>query len=296
LFLSWFYSRRVQVEPVALSFKETFRGGLGMVRLGFFMVITGFVTTAAMYVLRGFVSNKSGIEGVGQFQAAWNLSSIYMAAVLNSMAADYFPRLSAINNDNTKVVQLVNEQTEVALLVAGPLIVGMISFLNLFVYLLYSSKFTGAVSILHWQLAGTILKVIAWPIAFIILAKGRGGIYVFVELCWNGIYLCLVYFGWNALGLEITGVAFLISYLIIVAVVYVISRRLCSFMWSSTCLKHIAIFGLAVLFAFFNSRYISGVKGYCVGCLLLFAVMGYSFCELRKIVDMKTIIGKLLKR
>jgi O-antigen/teichoic acid export membrane protein len=295
LFLSWIYSRRVHVEPVAFSVRETFQGGLGMVRLGFFVVITGFVATATMYVVRGFVSNKSGIEGVGQFQAAWNLSSIYLAAVLNAMGTDYFPRLSAVNNDNTKVVQLANEQTEVALLVAGPLIVGMLSFMSLVVYLLYSSKFTETVSILHWQLAGTFLKVISWPIGFIILAKARGGIFIFTELCWNAIYLCLVYFGWKALGLEITGIAFLFSYFVYLAIVFVISRRLCDFLWSENCLKHIAVFGFAVFLAFLTSRYILGVKGYLVGGLLSLAATGYSYYELRKIVDMKTIIRKLFR-
>ena len=295
LFLSWIYSRRVHVEPVAFSVRETFQGGLGMVRLGFFVVITGFVATATMYVVRGFVSNKSGIEGVGQFQAAWNLSSIYLAAVLNAMGTDYFPRLSAVNNENTKVVQLANEQTEVALLVAGPLIVGMLSFMSLVVYLLYSSKFTETVSILHWQLAGTFLKVISWPIGFIILAKARGGIFIFTELCWNAIYLCLVYFGWKALGLEITGIAFLFSYFVYLAIVFVISRRLCDFLWSENCLKHIAVFGFAVFLAFLTSRYILGVKGYLVGGLLSLAATGYSYYELRKIVDMKTIIRKLFR-
>jgi enterobacterial common antigen flippase len=296
MFLSWFYSRRVHVESVQLSVQETFRGGLGMVRLGFFMVITGFVTTAAMYVVRGFVSNKSGIEGVGQFQAAWNLSSIYLAAVLQAMGADYFPRLSAINNDNTKVVQLVNEQTEVALLLAGPLIVGMILFLNMVVYILYSAKFTLAIGILHWQLAGTILKVISWPIAFVILAKKRGGIFIFTELSWNVIYLCLVYLGWQTFGLEITGIAFLISFLGYLVILYAIAYKICGFRWSNISLKYIVVFGFATLSAFICSRYISGVTGYCAGCVLLIAVALYSFFELRKIVDVKAVFAKLLKR
>jgi O-antigen/teichoic acid export membrane protein len=296
LFLSWYYSRRVHVQPIVLSLRETFHGGLGMVRLGFFMVIAGFATTAAMYIVRAFVSSKSGIEGVGQFQAAWNLSSIYLAAVLQAMGTDYFPRLSAVNNDNARVSQLANEQTEVALLVAGPLIVGMLAFMSLVVYLLYSAKFTETVSILHWQLAGTFFKVLSWPIAFIILAKGRGGIYVFMELCGNVIYLGLIYCGWKKFGLEVTGLAFLFSYIAYLALVFVIGRRLSGFMWTRNCLKHIAVFGLATVFAFLDSRYMSGAQGYSVGVLLLSVMMVYSFYELRKIVDVKTVVGKLLRK
>ena len=296
LLISWYYTRRIPVQPIRLTPKDTFLGGLGMVRLGFFMVITGFVTTATMYLVRGFVSRKMGIAGVGQFQAAWTFSSVYLAAVLQAMAADYFPRLSAVHSEDTKVVQLVNEQTEVALLVAGPLIVGMLSFMNLVVYVLYSAEFTETVNILHWQLAGTLLKVISWPIGFIILAKGRGGIYIFTELCWNAIYLCIVYFGWKALELEITGIAFLFTFFVYVGVVFATSRRLCGFMWSRKSLKYIAVFGVATLFAFLNSRNVSGARGYCFGGILSVCAAAYSFYELRKIVDLKTVARKLFGR
>ena len=296
LLISWYYTRQIPVLPVRLTAKDTFLGGLGMVRLGFFLVITGFVTTATMYLVRSFVSHKMGIEGVGQFQAAWTFSSVYLAAVLQAMAADYFPRLSAVHGEDTKVVQLANEQTEVALLVAGPLIVGMLSFVSLVVYVLYSAEFTETVSILHWQLAGTLLKVISWPIGFIILAKGRGGIFIFTELCWNAIYLGLTYLGWKALGLEITGIAFLFTFFVYVGVVFAISHRLCGFMWTGKSLKNIAVFGFAILFAFLNSRYAFGAKGYFAGGVLSVAVAAYSWHELRKIVDLTRVINRLLRR
>jgi O-antigen/teichoic acid export membrane protein len=296
LFLSWFYSRRIDVQPITLSIRETIQGGLGMVHLGFYMVIAGFATTAVMYVVRAFISTKSGIEGVGQFQAAWNLTSIYLATVLQAMGTDYFPRLSAVNNDNTKVVQLINEQTEVALLMAGPLIVMMLSFLNLVVYLLYSDRFTEAVSILHWQLAGTFLKVISWPAGFVILAKARGGIFVFTELCWNGMYFCLLYLGWKTFGLEMTGMAFLISYFIYLPIIYAITYRICRFAWSKNSIKYILVFGIMVLLAFINSRHIAGTPRYWIGGLLSLAVMGYSYYELHKIVDIKTVLSRLMRR
>ena len=296
LLLSWYYARRIPVKAIDVSPKETFLCGLGMVRLGFFMVITGFMMTAVMYFVRAYISRRNGIEAVGQFQAAWTLSSVYLAAVLQAMGADYFPRLSAVNADNGRVVQLANEQTEVALLVAGPLIVGMLSFISLVVYVLYSSKFTGAIGILHWQLAGTFLKVISWPIGFIILAKGRGGIYICTALCWNAVYIGVVIWGWKAWGLEITGVAFVVSSVILLGVVFFICRKLCGLSWSKDSLKHILVFGTATLLAFLNSRYVPGAKGYFAGGVLSAAAAGYSVHGLHKIVDLRRVINRLLGR
>lgn len=296
LFLSWFYARRIPVQPVPLSVSETVQGGLGMVRLGFCMMISSFAMTAVMYLVRSFVSDKNGIEGVGQFQAAFSLSSVYLAAVLQAMSTDYFPRLSAVNTDNTKVIQLVNEQTEIGLLIASPLIVGMLSFINIVVYILYSAKFTEAVNILHWQLAGTFLQVISWPISYIILAKARGGIFICVELCWIGTYVCLVCFGWKAFGLEATGIGFLIAYLFYLIIINQTCRSMCGFSWSNKVLKYIFVFGLIILLAFLNSKYISGFRGYWIGGLLLLSVAGYSFYELRKVVDLKTVFNKIMHR
>jgi PST family polysaccharide transporter len=296
LFLSWFYSREISVEPIEVSLKETAKGGLGMVRLGFYMVISGFALSAAMYFIRTFVSQKSGIEGVGQFQAAWNLSGMYLAAVLQAMGADYFPRLSAVNHDNAQVNKLVNEQTEVAILVAGPLIVGMLSFMSLVVYLLYSAKFTETVSILHWQLVGTFLKVLSWPMGFIILAKGRGGVFVCSEIASILILIAPIFLLWDTFGIEITGMAYLFTYFCYTGIVLGIARWLCGFSWSRASLKQMAVFGVLIVLAFFTSRYIPGVNGYLAGGLVSLIAAGYSYFELRKIVDMKTIIRKLLRR
>jgi len=296
LFLSWFYSRKIPVEPVMIGLTETAKGGFRMIRLGIFMVISGFALTGAMYYIRAFLSQKSGLDGVGQFQAAWNLSGMYLAAVLQAMGTDYFPRLSAVNQDNAQVNKLVNEQTEVALLVAGPLIVAMLSFMNLVVVILYSSEFTDTVCILHWHLAGTFLKVISWPIGFIILAKGRGGVFICSELASIIALVAPIVLFWDSFGIEVAGMAYLFMYFCCLIIVSGIARLLCGFSWSRASIKQIIVFGVLVILAFFASRYISGVNGYLAGGILSLITAGYSYLELRKIVSLKAVFDKLLKR
>jgi len=296
LFLSWFYSRQIPIEPVIVGLADTARGGFGMIRLGFFMVISGFALTGAMYYIRAFVSQRSGLDGVGQFQAAWNLSGMYLAAVLQAMGTDYFPRLSAVNQDNAQVNKLVNEQTEVALLIAGPLIVSMLSFMNLVVVILYSSEFTDTIRILHWHLAGTFLKVISWPIGYIILAKGRGGVFICSELASIIALVGPILLLWDRFEIEVTGMAYLFMYFCCLLIVAGIARCLCGFSWSRASLKQIAVFGILVMLSFFVSRHISGINGYILGGFLSLIATGYSFFELRKIVDVETIVKKIIRR
>lgn len=114
LAISWWFVRGIRVEPVKLTPKETFRGGLSIAKLGFFIVVTTFASTATMYIVRSFVSQKIGTDGVGMFQAAWNISNVYTGLITSAMMADFFPRLSERSNDHAAMARLTNEQGEIA--------------------------------------------------------------------------------------------------------------------------------------------------------------------------------------
>lgn len=285
--LSWYFARKVAVPPVVINWRETVVGGSGMVRLGLFTVITGLATTGTMYLVRIFISSRLGVEGVGQFQAAWNLSAIYVGLVLSAMAADYFPRLSEVNHDNGRVRQLVNEQTEIALLLSGPIIIGVICFMDVVVPLLYSDKFGQSINILLWQTMGNLLKIISWPIGFVILAKGKGWYFIFTELLWNSLFIATVWLLWERFGLNITGIAFTGSYLIILIVIFGICHQLCNFSWTSQNVKLILVSVLLTVLAFINVNYqfFEFWRIISIGCLALSCI--YSFIGLNKIVKFK---------
>jgi len=80
--------------------------------------------------------------------------------------------LTASANDNPACNRLVNEQTRVGLLLAGPGVLGTLTFAPVVIALFYSGKFGAAVGILRWICLGTTLQVITWPMSFIIVAKG----------------------------------------------------------------------------------------------------------------------------
>lgn len=293
LAFTWSYVRQIKLQPIELNLAETVIGGKEMCRLGFFMVVSATISLASMYLIRVVVANSSGVEAVGLFQCAWAISSLYLAAVLQAMGTDYFPRLSEVNEDNGRVVTLVNEQTEIAVLIAGPVVVAMLSFVTLVVLILYSSKFTDAIFILHWMLAGTLLKVISWPLGFIMLAKGRGAVFIASEMLGNATLLLLTFLFWDRFGIEVTGIAFTMMYIVYLGVVYLIAKKMCGFAWSRNCWRLIIIFGILTVCAFFNSRYSEQITGYLIGSALVAVASLYSLFELNKIVNIKSMLGKV---
>ena len=294
--LSWHFSRKIKVVPVSVTLRETITGGAGMVRLGLFAALTGIMLTVTMYLVRIFISGKLGVDGVGHFQAAWNISAIYVGLVLNSMGADYFPRLSAINRDDIQVCKLVNEQTEVALLLAGPLVLGMICFIDVIIKIFYSDKFEQSSSILLWQTMGNLLKVISWPMGFILLAKCKGALFVFAEFLWNAIFLGITWAAWDKFGLEIIGIAFVAGYVVYIVVIYISCKQICDFSWSIKNKKMILFYVLLTGLSFINVKCQIVIFWRLLSMVLLAVAMAYSYYELRKIIDIKMTLIKILNK
>ena len=79
---------------------------------------------------------------------------------------------------------------------------------------------------LRWQVLGDILKVASWPMGFILVAMGRGGIFIATELAWNAAYLGSLILGIPEWGLVSAGVSFWFAYVILYAVVVLVASRL----------------------------------------------------------------------
>jgi antigen flippase len=53
----------------------------------------GLLLQHPIYIIRALVMSKLGINAVGYFQVVMTISTIYINVLLNSMLADFFPRL-----------------------------------------------------------------------------------------------------------------------------------------------------------------------------------------------------------
>ncbi len=226
--------RLPKVTSIPTSFLVLTRQWRIMVRLGMAFMLAGLAVTFGNLLVRTLVQHELGTAALGHFEAAWMISMTYMGLVLRAMGSDYYPRLTAICHDHSAVNKLVNEQTEVALLLAGPVLLAVLGTGPWVVNLLYSSQFIEAVDVLRWQVLGDILKVASWPLGVIILAAGDGRTYLFAEISAVAILVIFVWMGLPYIGLSITGMGFLAMYVFYFPVVYLLARRRTGFRWSTT--------------------------------------------------------------
>tara|TARA_B110000902_G_scaffold266274_1_gene353380 strand:- start:508 stop:1989 length:1482 start_codon:yes stop_codon:yes gene_type:complete len=296
LIVSWLYSSKIKIETPILSVSDTLKGGWNMARLGFFIVISGSVSIVTMYVVRALIVNKMNIDAVGYFQASWIIATVYINVVLNAMLADFFPRLSAVSNDDSMSNKLINEQLEMALIIGSPMIVSLIAFAEFAIQVLYSVSFEMAIPVLQWQLAGSFLVIIHWPLGVMFLAKNKGVFSLYVNIVWSITYFLLIFFGWDYFGFNVLGIAYFVSMLICLITVFFSTRYLGKFSFSNINLRYIVLYGATSLLTLLNVLYNEGFSQYLISSLLVMTVLLYSYTRLIKIIDIKTIVQKTLKK
>src|SRR5277367_1235027 len=121
---SWWYSRKLRVQAPSITFSQVRQEAALLLKLGFALMSGSLMAMGVSYAVRIMILRKVGIAGTGLYQSAWTLGGLYVGCILQAMAADFYPRVTAAANDNTRCNRLVNEQALVGLLLAGPGAIG----------------------------------------------------------------------------------------------------------------------------------------------------------------------------
>lgn len=232
MLISFWFSRRIPAQPVQMSTSEVWREAGGLLKLGFAFLASGVLTMGAAYAIRAIVLRESGLAAAGFYQSAWALGGMYVGIILQAMGADFYPRLTAIAENNEECNRLVNEQSQVSLLLAGPGVLATLTFAPLVIALLYSSQFTAAVEPLRWICLGMALRVAVWPLGFIVVAKGRQWVFLWVEVLATVVHVGLAYVGSKMFGLRGACMAFVGLYVVHGIVISMVVRQMSGFRWS----------------------------------------------------------------
>jgi antigen flippase len=298
LITSWWYSRKIHLQTPSISASQVGQETAAMLKLGFAFLSSGLLMSGAAYAVRLIIVRKVDFDAAGLYQAAWALGGLYIGFILQAMGADFYPRLTAIVKNHTECNRIVNEQAHVSLLLAGPGVLGTLTFAPLVIAIFYTSKFEGAVEILRWLCLGMTLRVISWPMGFIIVAKGVQSIFIFSEVAWTVVYLGLAWVCVSAYGLKGAGIAFFGSYVFHVLMVYVIVRKLSGFRCSTENIKTTSLF-LALIGVVFCSYYaLPPLWAVGVGTLATLLLGVYSIQVLLNLISPEQIprpVQKLLR-
>lgn len=264
-----YFSGRLELHRVQQSWRETFSHGRNMLTLGASLMWSSLLVGAVGYITIYLINRHESVQAVGIYSAAFVLSGAIVSFILNAMGADYYPRLTGMAHDSEAMTRLVNEQTEIGLLLATPgLFAGMVLSPWL-IHLLYSSEFAHAANLLQWFLLGCLGRVISWPMAFIILAKGKGRWFFLTETASNALHTIMVAAGLFLFGIEGVAIAFFLLYVGYTAAVYAVGHRLIGFHWHSATWRLALVCAVVLAAAFVASRTMTANMAVAIGALAI---------------------------
>ncbi len=296
LVISWYFSRKIRIEPVEINYRQTFNQGKGMLALGFVISITGIIDQSLSYIIRVFISKNGGIDQVGLYNAGFAIINSYVGLIFTAMSTDYYPRLCAIADNNEQCKRTINQQAEVAILVLAPIIMVFLVFIHWMIIILYSTKFAGLNKMIDWAILGVFFKAAGWAVGFIFLAKGSAKIYFYTYLIATVVILVTNILGYKYLSLEGLGLAFLVTYILILFPGYLIARKKFNFSFDSSFLYIFCVQFLLAVAGFIVVRYISSPYSYIIGTILILFSTYFSYRELDKRIGMKSFVANLRNR
>ena len=204
---------------IKIDLKKFIEKSKPILKLSLAMAVSGVLVFSSAIIVKSYISSDGSLLELGYYEAGFLIVNSYASLIFMSMAKDYFPRLSADNNNNNKLELISNQQIEIGLLIIFPLIISIIMFKNIIIAVLYSSQFKATEEYVMWALLGVVFKLVSWSQGYIILAKGRSKIFMSYELVGSLIFLITHIIGYKYWGLKGLGIGYLVynvSYFIIV--------------------------------------------------------------------------------
>lgn len=280
--VAYYYGRKINRKNTSISFQELKLEGKSMMTMGLMLSLSGIMVLGESYALRVFINYVGGVEEVGLYNAGIALITTYVGLLFTAMETDYYPRLSAVAKDNEKANELVNQQTEIALLILAPVLVGLMVFIDWVIIILYSSEFLAANVMIYWAFLGLFFKVPAWVVGFLFIAKGKSRLFFWSELISNVYLLIFNVLGYYYWGLTGLGFSFLVSYVVYLGQVFIIARSKYQFSFEKDFAK---IFGLQFLLGavcLIIIKMLDTPWTYAFGIMLILFSAYFSFKELDK--------------
>ena len=296
LLASWYYSRKVSVDKVQVSFKEVIAEGKSMMVMGISMSITGIMTMGTAFVIRSLIRQWGGTEEVGLFQAGFVMINSYVGLVFNAMTTDYFPRLAAANKDNDKCKDVVSKQGEISVFLLAPLLTICIVAMPLVIRILYSEQFLPVDGFIKWCCIGMMFRLSSWLMSFMFVAKAESKLFVLNETIANVNYLWMSLIGYRVGGLSGMGVAFTVSYLFYTILLFIIARKRYDFSLSKDFCKEFFIQLVLVILCFCCIMLLPTPINYILGSFFAGISLVISLRGLSNKIDLKSAFQQIKSR
>jgi PST family polysaccharide transporter len=245
LLTTWWTTQHVLTRVPTLSASQWRQESGALLHTGLAFMASSLLTLGAAYMVRVILVQQAGLSAAGLYQTAWSMGGLGVSFILQAMSTDFYPRLvamagpqagcsSADVSNEMACNHLVNDTSQLTLLLAGPAVTATITFAPALVAGLYSAQFSQATDLLRWIGLGMTLRALSWPLGYLLIARGRQAYFIGADMAWTLSTVGLTWLGMRHFGLAGVGLAVACAYLSHVLLVSLLAWHTSGFIWSTT--------------------------------------------------------------
>ena len=184
------------------------------------MTITYIITsTLSQIYIRHYLGTNIGWDEAGYWQAIWRISETYLMLITTTLSIYYLPKLSSIQDKVELRTELLYGYK-----IIMPIVIfmafGIYIFKDLIIEILFTKEFSPMAELFLYQLIGDVIKIAAWLLGFIMVAKAMTRLSIFSEIFFSFSFVGFVVLFVDIYGLIGVTMAFLVNYFIYMIFLY----------------------------------------------------------------------------
>jgi len=176
------------------------------------MGLTSALTMPVTFMLiRNHLATNLGLTSAGYWQASWKISEIYLMLVTTTLSVYYLPRLAEIRTAKELKTEIIKVYSFVMPIVAAG--AATIFILRDFIIrTLFTPDFLPMRELFLWQLAGDVIKIGSWILAYIMLGRAMIKLFILTEISFSILFVLLSWLLVGRFGLIGISMAYAINY------------------------------------------------------------------------------------
>lgn len=208
-------------------FKQAFNRTIGkkLSHFSLMALVSAITVPVSEIILRNMVIAKVSITSAGYWQGMMKVSDGYLLLITTSLSIYYLPKLSSLKtNEELRKEIFSGYKIIIPAVLLGCCAIYFLRFL--IIRILYTSDFLQMESLFIWQLIGDFLKISAWVLSYLMLAKAMTKAFILTEVIFSVSYVVLGYIFLNIFQLKGITMAFAANYFIYLITMILLFRKL----------------------------------------------------------------------
>lgn len=187
-------------------------------------LISAAVAPISQIVVRNYVAENIDWDHAGYWQAMTYISNMYLMVITTALSAYYLPRLSEIQV-KSELREELKSGYKIIIPIVTALALCVFVLKDFIIWLLFSTDFKPMAELFKWQLIGDVIKITAWLLSYLMLARAMITVFIVTEILFATSFAVFSIYFVELFGFVGLSYAFAMNYAIYLLVMILIMKK-----------------------------------------------------------------------